>query len=391
MDEAIQSGVCSGSRRDVRPLLVHVSQHYRPIGGGQEVYIENLSRVMSGAGWDNRVIQPYRGVTAPDTATVPRIPGMARVFPVFDELQFACFAAACRVSLLNRADVILCHYASTAALIARIPRWRRKTIVLSHGVEWNVDRMNVSDRLRESNARRLFGTVTTVANDTDYLRRMGMNAAPRDRLFSELSPGVWFVPNCVNTVQFSINPVPDVLDPGKPTILVPRQICLDRGIHLAIEAFASLVVRWPGARLIIIGQASEPCYYKRCCALAASLGLGNQIEFRTPVSNGEMPRLYASADVTLIPTLRREGTSLSALESMACGVPVVATDVAGLCDLPAFLCRPVASALADGLDAVLLSRNDEARRQRRAVCEQYSIEAWAVSWLRVLTSVRTGE
>ena len=388
---ARQSGLCSALHGNVKPLLVQVSQHYRPIGGGQEVYIANLSRLMSETGWNTQVIQPHRGLTGPDTTTVPRIPGIARIFPFFDELQFAFFAATGGFSLLNLADVILCHYASTAVLIGRVPRWRRKTIVLSHGVEWNVDRMNGSDRFRESNARQLFGKVTTVANDTDYLRRMGMNAVPRDRLFSELSPGVWFVPNSVDTKQFAPSSSSSVRDPEKPVILLPRQICEDRGIHLGIEAFASFVARWPGAKLIIIGRPSEPAYDKRCRALAESFGLGVQIEFRVPVSNGEMPLLYVKADVTLIPTLRREGTSLSALESMSCGVPVVATDVAGLRDLPACLCRPSAGALANGLDAVLSSRNEESRRQRLAVCEQYNIEAWGESWLRVINDVRTGD
>jgi glycosyltransferase involved in cell wall biosynthesis len=366
------------------PLLVQVSQHYRPIGGGQEVYIANLAQVLHGVGWMTRVIQPFRGEKASDTALVPRIPGIARYFPSFDELQFALFTVAVRWSLLNRADVILCHYAATAAVIGRMRRWRAKTIVLSHGVEWNVDRMNLYDRVREYNARRLFSRVMTVANDTDYLRRMGMTLAPRSCFFSEVTPGVWFVPNCVDPHRFSPAGALAARNRKETVILVPRQICEDRGIHLAIDAFAILAPRYPDVRLDIVGHPREKEYFKKCQDRVISHGLEGRILFREPVPNEKMPDLYRDADVTLIPTVRREGTSLSALESMACGVPVVASDVAGLRDLPATLCPATPAALAEGLEAVMASRGEVGGRQRNAVCEDFNYEIWAASWRRII-------
>ncbi|MEI6564442.1 MAG: glycosyltransferase family 4 protein [bacterium] len=366
------------------PLLVQVSLHYRPIGGGQEVYIANLSRIVAAAGWETRVIQPYRGETGADTATVPRIPGVARLLPSFDEWQFACFAPMTRAALLNCADVILCHYAATAALIGRVPRWRRKTLVLSHGVEWNVDRMNLHDRIRERNARRLFGASTTVANDTDYLRRMGMSLPPGEGLFSEVAPGIWCIPNCVDTTHFRPEKTPAERNLDRPVILVPRQICEDRGIHLAIDAFALLALRRPGAKLLVTGPCRDAKYLKYCRSLVAHHGLMSRVQFTPPVMNEDMDKLYRAADVTLIPTLRREGTSLSALESMASGTPVVVTDVAGLRDLPAFRVAPTPTALADGLDAVLSNRTAEADRQGQQVRSQFNFETWAAAWVKVL-------
>jgi len=366
------------------PLLVQVSLHYRPIAGGQEVYIDNLSRVLSAAGWETKVIQPYRGETAPATATVPRIPGIPRYLPFFEEFQLAFFAAAGRANLLNRATIILCHYATTAALIGRVPRWRKKSIVLSHGVEWNVDRMNFHDRVREWNARRLFPKLTIVANDTDYLRRMGISLLPGENYFSEVAPGVWFIPNCVNTSRFSPEPTAAARDSSQPMILVPRQITEDRGIHLAIEAFSILSVRRPSAVLSVVGPRRSPAYFDFCHSLVEKHGLVDRVLFKPPVPNEGVAELYRTADVTLIPTLRREGTSLSALESIACGTPAVVTDVAGLRDLPVYRCKPVPTVLADGLDAVLSERDNEADRQRQLVCENFNLEKWAAAWLKVL-------
>lgn len=372
----------------MKPFLVQISQFYRPIGGGQEVYIANLMRVLAEAGWETKVIQPCRGEKSPEIAPVPRIPGVARFLPFFDDLQFGFFAAISQVSLLNRADVILCHYAVSAAFISRVPKWRRKMIVLSHGVEWNVDRMNLPDRICERNAQRLFGRVTTVANDTDYLRRMGLNATPGERLFSELAPHVWFIPNCVDTGQFSPGSTPIARPMDHPVILVPRQICEDRGIHLAIEAFSLFVERRPSVQLLVVGLPRVPQYFEYCRSLVKQYGLNNKVSFGPPVSNEAMVDLYRNADVTLIPTLRREGTSLSALESMACGTPVVTTDVAGLRDLPSCRALPTPVALADALDFVFNNRQAEADRQRQAVCRDFNFHKWGVAWMKAIGSLR---
>ncbi len=60
-------------------------------------------------------------------------------------------------------------------------------------------------------------------------------------------------------------------------------------------------------------------------AMARELGLDQSVRF---IGNQDEPQLwYAACDVTVL-TSQREGTPNALLESMACGVPVVATDVA---------------------------------------------------------------
>lgn len=367
------------------PLLVQVSLHYRPIRGGQEVYIANLSNVLADAGWETKVIQPYKGEKAADVALTPRIPWVTRYLKWFDELQFP-FCVLSQAALLHRADLILCHYASTAFILGLFPAWRRKTIVLSHGVEWNVDRMDRHDRVREWNAKRWFTRLKTVANDTDYLRRMGLTVPPREGFFSEVAPGIWFIPNCVDVDYFSPAEPSRPRDPEAPLIVVPRQICEDRGIHLAIQAFSLVAVRFPKAVLSIVGPERSPVYLNFCKRLIVEHGLENQVRFCPAVSNRGMLAVYREADVTVIPTLRREGTSLSALESMACGTPAVVTDVAGLKDLPAERCEPVPAALAAGIIRVLEQRDAFSARQRAAVKERFNFANWEKAWLRVFVN-----
>jgi len=63
--------------------------------------------------------------------------------------------------------------------------------------------------------------------------------------------------------------------------------------------------------------------------LAADLGLGSAVHFVAPVARGELADYYRAADLTVVPSYN-ESFGLVALESLSCGVPVVAAAVGGL-------------------------------------------------------------
>jgi N-acetyl-alpha-D-glucosaminyl L-malate synthase BshA len=80
------------------------------------------------------------------------------------------------------------------------------------------------------------------------------------------------------------------------------------------------------ARLVLVGNGpDEPLVRER----AQRLGLADRVEFLGEIENVEC--VVSAADVALFPS-ESESFGLSALEAMACGVPVVATDVGGLPD-----------------------------------------------------------
>ena len=80
------------------------------------------------------------------------------------------------------------------------------------------------------------------------------------------------------------------------------------------------------ARLVLVGNGpDEPLVRER----AQRLGLGDRVRFLGEIENVEC--VVSAADVALFPS-ESESFGLSALEAMACGVPVVATDIGGLPD-----------------------------------------------------------
>jgi teichuronic acid biosynthesis glycosyltransferase TuaC len=88
-----------------------------------------------------------------------------------------------------------------------------------------------------------------------------------------------------------------------------------------IRALAQL----PGVTLLIAGEGPER---PRLAALVAQLGLGARVRLLGARPHQEMAELYGAADALVLAS-SREGWANVLLEAMACGTPVVATDIWG--------------------------------------------------------------
>ena len=93
-----------------------------------------------------------------------------------------------------------------------------------------------------------------------------------------------------------------------------------KGLVPLLEAVAKLRVE-RDLELFVIGQ---PRPGGRVAKAIERLGLEDLVTTVTGVSDAELARLYAEAQVAVVPSLY-EGFSLPAIEAMSCGVPVVAT------------------------------------------------------------------
>jgi teichuronic acid biosynthesis glycosyltransferase TuaC len=87
--------------------------------------------------------------------------------------------------------------------------------------------------------------------------------------------------------------------------------------------------RLPDASLLIAGEGPLLAQLQ---ALAGTLGVADRVRFLGGVPHAELPRLYRAADVSVLAS-DREGWANVLLESMACGAPVVATDVNGAAEI----------------------------------------------------------
>lgn len=101
--------------------------------------------------------------------------------------------------------------------------------------------------------------------------------------------------------------------------------------------------------------------------------------------------VYRSADITVIPTIGGEGTSLSCLEALACGNAVVATQVGGLCDLiqdevNGLLVEPTAEAIARGINRLVESPEERVALSQAGIAsaQRFELSRWQRRWCEVL-------
>jgi D-inositol-3-phosphate glycosyltransferase len=125
------------------------------------------------------------------------------------------------------------------------------------------------------------------------------------------------------------------LDEKSDLLLYVGRIQKLKGADLALETLIELRRRARNASLAIVGGPSGP---EGRAALAqlhervAEAGVIHDVRFVAPQAHRQLSSWMRAADVTLVPS-RAESFGLVALESSACGTPVVASDVGGLTTL----------------------------------------------------------
>ena len=131
-----------------------------------------------------------------------------------------------------------------------------------------------------------------------------------------------------------------------------------------LQAFARLRAQGLKHTLVVAGQRAWRCEGE--APLARRLGLADSVRFLGHVPQADLPALYSAADLFVFPSLY-EGFGLPALEAMACGTPVVASNVSALPEVvgdAALQVPPLdVEALADAVERLL--RDDRLRSDLR--------------------------
>ena len=103
--------------------------------------------------------------------------------------------------------------------------------------------------------------------------------------------------------------------------LVPRM-----GLETLLAAWARLGDT-AERTLLIVGEGPERRHLEY---LAEDLGIADSVTFAGRLGEEDLVSSYRAADVSVVPTTELEGFGLIVLESLACGTPVITTDVGGL-------------------------------------------------------------
>lgn len=303
------------------PRVLVVTNDFPPRAGGIETYVDRLlqqldpDRIVVHAcaqddaeAWDR--LLPYPVVRDPDRLLLPG-PGLAA-----------------RVRRTARAhDVAAVWFPSAAPLALLAPALRRegvRTVVASaHGHEVWWARLPGS----RSALRRIGDVVDVLTVDSASVRRtitraLHPAAAARSVL---LAPGV-------DTGRFSRTEADGGAAGAGPVVLCVSRAVPRKGHARLLGIWPSLRQLHPTARLVLAGDGPElPALRRDAAALA-----GVQVLGRVP--HGELPGLYAAADVFVLPVADRlgglvtESLGIVLLEAAAAGLPVVSGRAGGTAD-----------------------------------------------------------
>ncbi len=269
------------------------------------------------------------------------------------------------------------------------PVCRENSIGISHGVFWDSYKVDPGKTVMDGIVNELMQAIRNagclVSVDTNTI-----NWTRSQDL--ELSARWNYIPNFVNLDQFT--PGEGKAQSGKVVVLYPRRLYEARGFWLLANQIPGLLKECPELEFNFVGKAD-----------AAEEAEVRHLEKSYPgkvkwfnLAPGEMPKAYQEADITVIPTLYSEGTSLSCLEAMACRNAVIATGVGGLTDLiqneqNGLLIKPEGEAVAK---AILRLAGDpglraELAENARRSAESFSLSIWRSRWQDILTGKLPGK
>jgi glycosyltransferase involved in cell wall biosynthesis len=198
--------------------------------------------------------------------------------------------------------------------------------------------------------------------------------------------------NPVDTDLFSPQVSPGVRKKTDEHILVcPRRLVMKNGVHILIEAMPK-ILGTHNVRLIVAGDGPLRGKIEK---RMRELGLERSVLLLGSVGNENMPAILSSADLIVIPSLM-EATSIAALESMASGKAIAASNVGGLPEIiddsVGFLMEPgnaddIADKVSNALQDLPLLREKGARARSR-VEEKWSAKKLADYHLKIYRRLR---
>jgi glycosyltransferase involved in cell wall biosynthesis len=216
-------------------------------------------------------------------------------------------------------DVAILHYSIASPAFTHVMDRCDRCAVHYHnitpaGLLWRyAPRIALECAVGRRRLSELAGRVTAVGADSAY------NA-------QELGPLGFAAPVVLGVMRQELPPVPRL--PRRPEG-PPRLLFVGRGVpnkaqhHLVMVSAALRDAGFDHEMQLVGAWTGAPAYEDHCRTLAATLGVSDAVRFMGSVSEAELGRAYAEADLFLCLS-DHEGFCVPLLEAMAAGLPIVA-------------------------------------------------------------------
>lgn len=322
-----------------------------PTHGGSGVIASELALALAERGHELHIVSyatPFRLRSYYENVFIHEVEVSS--YPLFRYPPYALALAAKLVEVAKDYDLQLIHahyavpHATSAYLAKQMLRCRRlKTITTLHGTDITLVGLEKS----------YFEVIKFNIEESDAVTAVSRYLEQRTRQEFDIGREIRVIPNFVDTGRFRRDEGKCVRErfaaPGEKILLHTSNFREVKRVPDVVRVFARVRQSLP-ARLLLIGDGPERLPAQQ---LARELGVSREVTFLGELDYIE--GIMNCADLFLLPS-EQESFGLSALEALACGVPVIASDAGGLPEV-----------LVDGQTGYLLPVGDVQAMAERAV------------------------
>ncbi|TCK19045.1 glycosyltransferase involved in cell wall biosynthesis [Thiogranum longum] len=298
--------------------ILTICYEYPPLGGGGAPVCEGLCESLVDRGHHVDVVtslaknlpaeEQRNGVSIYRTRCLRRHVHYTTTF----ELLTGIFPALRKAAELCRTtdyDLIHCHFIVPSGIVSWLLARQTGTpyLITAHGSDipgYNEDRFNLSHKLIWPVWKRIVNGSRSTVTPTRYLGHL---------LNRQIDKKGEVIPNGINLQR------PGPVQPANRILMVSR-IFERKGVDILLRAFSGMNTDW---ELVIAGDGP---LLENAKELAAELGI--TVQFLGHVDKAQLPDLYQSAKVFVLPS-SRENFPVVLLEALAAGCAIITTHGSG--------------------------------------------------------------
>ena len=263
----------------------------------------------------------------------------------------------------------------------------KPSIGISHGVAWD-NKKNKYSVKRKNSIIDDKSWIIDSAKSCDKIVSVDTNTANYFQTIDyELGNNTEVVSNYVDLSEFEPK---EKAENKNIVILYPRRLYEPRGMYMLLNISEKLIKEYPNIEIHFVGKG----FKKDTDAIEEKIKkLGkDKVKMYNKLPH-LMHTVYKMADITVIPTLYSEGTSLSCLEAMATENAVIATRIGGLTDLVinnynGKLIEPNEKSLYEAIKEFMDNKNlrEKCQKNARLVAKEFNKENWINRWKEIIKS-----
>ena len=305
--------------------IIQVSPYFYPHLGGVESHVQSISKELVDRGHEVAIFTSKVPETAPDFENIDGME-ITRIKPIFNLFTTPVMPKLKNALIAQSVDIVHAHvpppfseyYAASACKYNKLP------FVLTYHCDLEVP--NILSRPMAGFYRRTFGAYAIKNSDRIIVHTESYAATSRS---------VWkyeptIIPSAIDIDRFTPNTKASQIRKrhglkGSKVVLYLGRLKFHKGLEYLIE---SAKLTDPDIKYLIVGEGDFEPHLKE---IVERFGVKDRIIFAGRVPNSEIPKYYCASDVFILPSITRlEAFGLVVIEAMACGKPVIISNIPGV-------------------------------------------------------------